>query len=84
MLHRHLPSGLAWCDTPKGERPVSPEILEKALCDAEIVELDEPESPTGHPTGHPTVAPTGDQSIEKEHNTGITSVAADRKEADIQ
>ncbi|MGV8125189.1 MAG: HNH endonuclease [Candidatus Xenobiia bacterium LiM19] len=46
VLHRHLPSGLAWCDTLKGERPVSPEILEKALCDAEIVQPDEPESPT--------------------------------------
>ncbi|MHC9540476.1 MAG: HNH endonuclease [Vulcanimicrobiota bacterium] len=80
VLHRHLPSGLAWCDTPKGERPVSPEVLEKALCDAEIVQLDEPTAPTWDPTG----GPTADQSIEKVHNTGITSVAADRKEADIQ
>ncbi len=46
VLHRHLPSGLAWCDTLKGERPVSPEVLEKALCDAEIVELDETEDHT--------------------------------------
>jgi len=46
VLHRHLPSGLAWCDTLKGERPVSPEVLEKALCDAEIVELDEQPAPT--------------------------------------
>ncbi|MGV8120529.1 MAG: HNH endonuclease [Candidatus Xenobiia bacterium LiM19] len=81
VLHRHLPSGLAWCDTLKGERPVSPEILEKALCDAEIVQLDEPESPTWDPTGHPTGAPTGDQSIEKGHNTYFTPVAADGKEA---
>ncbi|MHC9540455.1 MAG: HNH endonuclease [Vulcanimicrobiota bacterium] len=80
VLHRHLPSGLAWCDTLKGERPVSPEVLEKALCDAEIVQLDEPECPTGDRTGHPTV----DQSIEKGHNTGITSVAAGSNEADIQ
>ena len=84
VLHRHLPSGLAWCDTLKGERPVSPEVLEKALCDAEIVQLDEPENPTRDRTGCPTVSPTGDQSIEKGHNTSITSVAADRKEADIQ
>ena len=84
VLHRHLPSGLAWCDTLKGERPVSPEVLEKALCDAEIVKLDETEDPTGDRTGCPTVTPTGDQSIEKAHNTGIMSVAADRKEADIQ
>ncbi|MHC9540859.1 MAG: HNH endonuclease [Vulcanimicrobiota bacterium] len=84
VLHRHLPSGLAWCDTLKGERPVSPEVLEKALCDAEIVQLDEPENPTWDRTNLPTVSPTGDQSIEKDHNTGITSVAADRKEADIQ
>jgi len=92
VLHRHLPSGLAWCDTRKGERPVSPEVLEKALCDAEIVELDEPENltwdrtghPTGDRTGHPIVSSTADQSIEKGHNTGIMSVAADRKEADIQ
>ncbi|MHC9540149.1 MAG: HNH endonuclease [Vulcanimicrobiota bacterium] len=91
VLHRHLPSGLAWCDTLKGERPVSPEVLEKALCDAEIVELDESPAPTwdrtgrptGDRTGYSTVSPTGDQSIEKGHNTGITSVAADRKEADI-
>ncbi|MGV8122183.1 MAG: HNH endonuclease [Candidatus Xenobiia bacterium LiM19] len=82
VLHRHLPSGLVWCDTPKGERPISPEVLEKALCDAEIVQLDEPESPTWDPTGHPTGTPTGDQSIKKEHNTGITPVAADGKEAD--
>ena len=47
VLHRHLPSDLTWCITEKGERPVSPEILEKALCDAEIVELDETEDPTG-------------------------------------
>ena len=46
VLHRHLPSGLAWCDTLKGERPVSPDVLEKALCDAEIVQLDEPAPPT--------------------------------------
>ena len=83
VIHRHLPSGLAWCDTLKGERPVSPEVLEKALCDAEIVQLVEPENPTWAPTCHSTVSPTGDQSIEKGHNTGITSVAADRKEADI-
>ncbi|MHC9541340.1 MAG: HNH endonuclease [Vulcanimicrobiota bacterium] len=91
VIHRHLPSGLAWCDTLKGERPVSPEVLEKALCDDEIVQLDEPESPTGDrtgrptgdPTGHPTVSPTEDQSIDKEHNTGITPVAADRRESDI-
>ncbi|MHC9538095.1 MAG: HNH endonuclease [Vulcanimicrobiota bacterium] len=86
VVHRHLPSGLAWCDTLKGERPVSPEVLKKALCDAEIVELDETEDPTCwyDRTDHPTVSPTGDQSIEKGHNTGIMSVAADRKEADIQ
>jgi len=95
VIHRHLPSGLAWCDTLKGERPVFPEVLEKALCDAEIVQLDEPGcpgDPTGHPTGDPTwdrtcgptVSPTADQSIEKGHNTGIKSVAANREEADIQ
>ncbi|MHC9541559.1 MAG: HNH endonuclease [Vulcanimicrobiota bacterium] len=84
VVHRHLPSGLVWCDTLKGERPVSPEVLEKALCDAEIVELDEQEDPTWDRSNHPTVSPTGDQSIEKGHNTDITSVAADRKEADIQ
>ena len=83
VVHRHLPSGLAWCDTLKGERPVSPEVLEKALCDGEIVELDETECPTGDRTGCPTASPTGDQSIEKGHNNGITSVATDRKEADI-
>ncbi|MGV8121610.1 MAG: hypothetical protein AB2L14_17765 [Candidatus Xenobiia bacterium LiM19] len=99
VLHRHLPSGLAWCDTLKGERPVSPEVLEKALCDAEIIQLDEPapstwdptgrptgdrtDRPTGDLTGGPTVSPTADQSIEKGHNTGITSFAVDRKESDI-
>jgi len=66
VLHRHLPSGLAWCDTLKGERPVSPEVLEKVLCDAEIVQLDEPESPTcdrtGGPTGDQTDSPTGDRT----------------------
>ena len=83
VLHRHLPSGLAWCDTPKGERPVSPEVLEKALCDAEIVQLDEPAPPTWDRTDRSTVSPTEDQSIEKDHNNGVTSVTADRKEADI-
>ncbi|MGV8125051.1 MAG: HNH endonuclease [Candidatus Xenobiia bacterium LiM19] len=167
VVHRHLPSGLAWCDTLKGERPVPTEVLEKALCDAEILALDELENPTGdrtgcptgdragHPTGDRTGSPAGDragcptgdrtdspagdrtgspagdragspagdrtgspagdrtgrptgdragcpagdrtglptgdragcpaadQSIEKEHNNGITSDAADRKEADI-
>ncbi|MHC9539841.1 MAG: hypothetical protein AB9903_10010 [Vulcanimicrobiota bacterium] len=83
VLHRHLPSGLAWCDTLKGERPVSPEVLEKAHCDAEIVELDEQPAPTWDRTNRSTVSPTGDQSIEKGHNSSITSVAADRKEADI-
>ncbi|MHC9539129.1 MAG: HNH endonuclease [Vulcanimicrobiota bacterium] len=83
VLHRHLPSGLAWCDTPKGERPVSPEVLEKALCDAEIIELDEPENPTWDRTDCPTVSPTADQSIEKGHNNGITSVAAGSKSNDI-
>ena len=66
VIHRHLPSGLAWCDTLKGERPVSPEVLEKVLCDAEIVQLDEPESPTcdrtGGPTGDQTDSPTGDRT----------------------
>ena len=45
LLHHHLPSGLTWSDTMKGEMPVSPNVLEKALCDAEIVEVDEPELP---------------------------------------
>jgi len=45
VLHRHLPSGLTWCNTNKGERPVSPEVLEKARIDAEIVELDKPDKP---------------------------------------
>ncbi|MHC9542052.1 MAG: HNH endonuclease [Vulcanimicrobiota bacterium] len=83
VLHRHLPSGLAWCDTLKGERPVSPEVLEKALSVAEIVELDEPENLTWDRTNRPTVSPTEDQSIEKDHNNGVTSITADRKEADI-
>jgi len=46
VIHRHLPSGLAWCDTAKGERPVPSETLEKALRDAETVELDEAKPPT--------------------------------------
>ncbi|MHC9538258.1 MAG: HNH endonuclease [Vulcanimicrobiota bacterium] len=45
LLHHHLPSGLTWSDTMKGEMPVSPNVLEKALCDAEIIEIDEPEPP---------------------------------------
>ncbi|MHC9543063.1 MAG: HNH endonuclease [Vulcanimicrobiota bacterium] len=78
--HRHLPSGLAWCDTLKGERPISPEVLEKALCDAEIVQLDEPECPTGDRTGYPTVSPTGDQSIEKGHTQYKSIYKSIRKE----
>ncbi|MHC9541424.1 MAG: HNH endonuclease [Vulcanimicrobiota bacterium] len=45
LLHHHLPSGLTWSDTIKGEMPVSPNVLEKALCDAEIIEVDEPDCP---------------------------------------
>ncbi|MHC9542395.1 MAG: HNH endonuclease [Vulcanimicrobiota bacterium] len=45
LLHHHLPSGLTWSDTMKGEMPVSPNVLEKALCDAEIIEVDEPDPP---------------------------------------
>ncbi|MHC9543133.1 MAG: HNH endonuclease [Vulcanimicrobiota bacterium] len=43
LLHHHLPSGLTWSDTLKGEMPVSPNVLEKALCDAELIEVDEPD-----------------------------------------
>ena len=45
LLHHHLPSGLTWSDTMKGEMPVSCNVLEKALCDAEIIEVDEPDCP---------------------------------------
>ena len=45
LLHHHLPSGLTWSDTMKGEMPVSSNVLEKALCDAEIIEVDEPDCP---------------------------------------
>ena len=45
LLHHHLPTGLTWSDTMKGEMPVSPNVLEKALCDAEIIEVDEPDCP---------------------------------------
>ena len=45
LLHHHLPSGLTWSDTMKGEMPVSLNVLEKALCDAEIIEVDEPDRP---------------------------------------
>ncbi len=38
IFHHHLPSGLSWCETEKGERPIPPETLTKALCDAEINE----------------------------------------------
>ena len=46
LLHHHLPSGLTWSDTMKGEMPVSHNVLEKAFCDAEIIEVDEPDLPT--------------------------------------
>ncbi len=72
VLHRHLPSDLTWCNTLKGERPVSPEVLERALCDAEIVELDETEDPTGDQHEEKVT----DSSVMKEDNKG--------KEADIQ
>ncbi len=72
VLHRHLPSGLTWCNTPKGERPVSPEVMEKALYDAEIVELDEQSDPTWDQHEEKVT----DSSVMKEDNKG--------KEADIQ
>jgi len=78
VLHRHLPSGLTWCNTPKGEMPVSPEVLEKALIDAEIVELDEPDK-----TDEP-VSPPRDQNIEKETSSGEMKENTDRQKADIQ
>jgi hypothetical protein len=47
VYHHHLPSGLSWCATEKGERPVARDELEKALCDAEIRDADEsPENDT--------------------------------------
>jgi len=72
VLHRHLPSDLTWCITPKGEKPVSPEVMEKALNDAEIVELDEPERPPR------------DQNDEKETNSGEMTEDTNRQKADIQ
>ena len=71
VLHRHLPSGLAWCDTLKGERPVSPEVLENALCDAEIVQLDEP------------APPTWEQNNEKETDSSVMKEDAGTKNNDI-
>ncbi|MHC9545049.1 MAG: HNH endonuclease [Vulcanimicrobiota bacterium] len=71
VVHRHLPSGLAWCDTLKGERPVSPEILEKALCDAEIVQLDE------------QPAPTWEQADEKETHSSVMKEDAGSNNSDI-
>ena len=72
VVHRHLPSGLAWCDTPKGERPVSPEVLEKALSDAEIVQLDE------------STAPTWEQNDEKKTHSSVMKEDAGSKNNDIQ
>ncbi len=72
VIHRHLPSGLTWCNTPKGERPVSPEVLEKALNDAEIVELDEPASPPR------------DQNEARETSSGDMKENVDRQKADVQ
>ncbi|MHC9544822.1 MAG: HNH endonuclease [Vulcanimicrobiota bacterium] len=71
VLHRHLPSGLAWCDTLKGERPVSPEVLQKALCDAEIVQLDEP------------APPTWEQNDDKETHSSVMKEDAGSKNNDI-
>ncbi|MHC9540286.1 MAG: HNH endonuclease [Vulcanimicrobiota bacterium] len=71
VLHRHLPSGLAWCDTLKGERPVSPEVLEKALCDAEIIQLDE------------QPAPTWEQNDEKETHSSVIKEDAGSNNSDI-
>ncbi|MGV8124253.1 MAG: hypothetical protein AB2L14_31290 [Candidatus Xenobiia bacterium LiM19] len=53
LLHHHLPSGLTWSDTMKGEMPVSPNVLEKTLCDAEIIEVDEPDHPIRDLVEHP-------------------------------
>jgi len=41
VFHHHLPSGLSWCETAKGERPLPLQVLEKALCDAEIREAED-------------------------------------------
>ncbi len=71
VLHRHLPSDLTWCNTQKGERPVSPEVLEKALSDAEIVQLDEP------------VPPMWEQNDGKETCSGGMKEDSKGEEADI-
>ncbi len=90
VIHRHLPSGLTWCNTSKGERPVPPEILEKAISDAEIVELDEPErpprdqDPDAPPRDQDPDAPPRDQNDYKETNPGVMKEESKRKEADIQ
>ncbi|MHC9541790.1 MAG: hypothetical protein AB9903_19970 [Vulcanimicrobiota bacterium] len=70
VIHRHLPSGLTWCDTPKGERPVSSEVLQKALCDAETVEHDD--------------TSTRDHDDLKETCSGIMNEGAGSKNSEIQ
>lgn len=39
VLHSHPMSGIAWVESMNGERYISPSTLDKALCDAEIIDL---------------------------------------------
>lgn len=39
VLHSHPTSGIAWVESMNGERYISPSTLDKALCDAEIIDL---------------------------------------------
>jgi 5-methylcytosine-specific restriction endonuclease McrA len=47
VIHTDPLSGISWTDTPGGACPVPPATLEKALCDAEIIDLADVE---GNPT----------------------------------
>ncbi|MHC9537990.1 MAG: HNH endonuclease [Vulcanimicrobiota bacterium] len=73
LLHHHLPSGLTWSDTMKGEMPVSPNVFEKALCDAEIIEVDEPDFSIQDPAERP--ARDLNEREEKTEGTGRESAS---------
>jgi len=39
VLHHHPVTGLSWCESVNGERYIDSSTLEKAICDAEIINL---------------------------------------------
>ena len=70
VLHSHPATGLTWCEPVDGERYIDSLTIEKALCDAEIIE-------TGDANAFP-ISDTETRSLDKGHsgdNKGMARVS---------